>query len=66
MHAHLTSLVLGTLFGFLLAFAGATNFSLHAELFLFENLWLLFVIGWPLRQALPVFIYSNSGNPTHY
>lgn len=45
MHAHLTSLVLGTLFGFLLAFAGATNFSLHAELFLFENLWLLFVIG---------------------
>lgn len=45
MHNHLISLLLGTLFGFLLAFAGATNFSLHAELFLFENLWLLFVIG---------------------
>ncbi|MBP7900942.1 MAG: YeeE/YedE family protein [Gammaproteobacteria bacterium] len=45
MHNHAISLLLGTLFGFLLAFAGATNFSLHAELFLFENLWLLFVIG---------------------
>lgn len=45
MHNHFISLLLGTLFGFLLAFSGATNFSLHAELFLFENVWLLLVIG---------------------
>jgi uncharacterized protein len=45
MRNNLISLLLGTLFGFLLAFAGATNFSLHAELFLFENFWLLFVMG---------------------
>ncbi len=45
MRNNFISLLLGTLFGFLLAFAGATNFSLHAELFLFENLWLSFVIS---------------------
>jgi uncharacterized membrane protein YedE/YeeE len=39
------SLLLGTIFGFSLSFSGATNFTLHAQLFLFENSWLLIVIA---------------------
>jgi uncharacterized membrane protein YedE/YeeE len=38
-------LIFGTLFGFLLSRAGATNFDFHAQLFLFENLQLLWVIA---------------------
>jgi uncharacterized membrane protein YedE/YeeE len=39
------SLLLGTIFGFSLSFSGATNFTLHAQLFLFENSWLLIVMA---------------------
>ena len=45
MRNNLISLFLGVMFGFLLSFAGATNFTLHAQLFLFENSWLLLVIS---------------------
>lgn len=45
MKSNFISLLLGVLFGFSLSFAGATNFSLHAELFLFQNSWLLIVIA---------------------
>jgi hypothetical protein len=45
MKNNLISLVLGVIFGYLLSFAGATNFTLHAQLFLFENSWLVIVIG---------------------
>lgn len=38
-------LIFGMLFGFLLSRAGATNFDFHAQLFLFENLQLLWVIA---------------------
>ena len=38
-------LFFGMLFGFLLSRAGATNFDFHAQLFLFENLQLLWVIA---------------------
>ncbi len=38
-------LFFGALFGFLLSRAGATTFDLHARLFLFENLQLLWVIA---------------------
>lgn len=48
---HLTSLLLGILFGFLLAYAGATNFTLHAQLFLFENSWLFLVIASAVATA---------------
>jgi hypothetical protein len=37
-------LFFGILFGFLLSRAGATNFDFHAQLFLLENLQLLWVI----------------------
>jgi len=63
LHHHIISLGLGIMFGFLLAFAGATNFTLHAQLFLFENIWLLIVIAssvatgamgvWLLRRYQP-------------
>jgi hypothetical protein len=45
MRNNLISLLLGTIFGFSLSFAGATNFTLHAQLFLFENSWLFIVIA---------------------
>jgi len=45
MRKNLISLLLGSIFGFLLAFSGATQFNLHAELFLFENFWLVIVMG---------------------
>jgi uncharacterized membrane protein YedE/YeeE len=45
MRNNLISLLLGSLFGFSLSFAGATNFTLHAQLFLFENSWLFIVIS---------------------
>jgi uncharacterized membrane protein YedE/YeeE len=45
MRNNLISLLLGSLFGFSLSFAGATNFTLHAQLFLFENSWLFIVIA---------------------
>jgi uncharacterized membrane protein YedE/YeeE len=45
MRNNLISLFLGVMFGFLLSFSGATNFTLHAQLFLFENSWLLLVIS---------------------
>lgn len=45
MQSNLISLLLGALFGFSLSFAGTTNFTLHAQLFLFESSWLLIVIG---------------------
>ena len=38
-------LLLGTVFGFLLSRAGATTFDFYAELFLFTNLQLLWVIA---------------------
>lgn len=38
-------LFFGTLFGYLLSRAGATTFDLHAHLFLFEDLQLLWVIA---------------------
>jgi uncharacterized membrane protein YedE/YeeE len=38
-------LLLGSLFGFLLSRAGATTYDFYAELFLFSNLQLLFVIA---------------------
>lgn len=38
-------LLLGTVFGFLLSRAGATTFDFYAELFLFKNLQLLWVIA---------------------
>jgi len=44
MRNNLISLLLGSMFGFSLSFAGATNFTLHAQLFLFENSWLFIVI----------------------
>lgn len=44
MNHHLTSLLLGTAFGFLLSFAGATTFNWHAEMFLLQNFWLVVVI----------------------
>ena len=40
-----TFLLLGALFGFLLSRAGATTFDFYAELFLFTNLQLLWVIA---------------------
>lgn len=45
MNPKLLFLALGTLFGFLLSRAGATTQDLYAELFLFENLQLLWVIA---------------------
>ncbi|GKT12842.1 MAG: hypothetical protein ISEC1_P1825 [Thiomicrorhabdus sp.] len=39
------SLLLGSLFGFLMSRAGATTFDYHAALFLFEDLQLLKVFG---------------------
>lgn len=45
MNRKLLFLVLGTLFGFLLSRAGATNFDYHAQLFLFEDLQLMWVIS---------------------
>jgi uncharacterized membrane protein YedE/YeeE len=45
MRYNLISLALGVIFGFSLSFAGATNFTLHAQLFLFENSWLFIVIA---------------------
>lgn len=45
MRDQFVSLMLGALFGFLLAFAGATTFDLHAQLFLFDNPWLFVVIA---------------------
>jgi len=45
MRYNLISLILGVIFGFSLSFAGATNFTLHAQLFLFENSWLFIVIA---------------------
>lgn len=45
MKNNLISLALGAIFGYLLSFAGATNFTLHAQLFLFENSWLVIVIA---------------------
>lgn len=44
MRYNMISLMLGIIFGFTLSFAGATNFTLHAQLFLFENSWLLIVM----------------------
>ncbi len=45
MRNNLISLLLGSIFGFLLSFSGATNFTLHAQLFLFENSWLFITIA---------------------
>jgi uncharacterized membrane protein YedE/YeeE len=66
---HIVSLLLGVLFGFLLSYAGATNFTLNAQLFLFENNWLLFVmvsalltgmIGvWLLKKYQPNALLTN-------
>jgi uncharacterized membrane protein YedE/YeeE len=70
VHYHLTSLMLGILFGFLLAYSGATNFTLHAQMFLFENSWLFLVMGsavamgatgvWLLRKYQPKSILTRT------
>jgi hypothetical protein len=44
MRNNLISLLLGTILGALFSFSGATSFTLHAELFLFENSWLFIVM----------------------
>ena len=66
---HVVSFVLGILFGFLLAYAGVTNFTLHAQLFLFENSWLFWVMSsavitgiigvWLLRKHQPKGVLTN-------
>lgn len=49
----IANLLVGVLFGFLLSRAGATHFDFYAQLFLFENLQLLWVILTAIVVGVP-------------
>jgi len=54
-HAYKTNIIglfLGALFGFLMSRAGATTFDNHAQMFLFENMQLMKVIGTAVVVAI--------------
>lgn len=58
------NLLVGAAFGFLLSRAGATNFDLYAQLFLFENLQLLWVIVTAVGVGVPGVMLLKKLQPT--
>jgi uncharacterized protein len=58
------NLIVGALFGFVLSRAGATHFDFYAQLFLFENLQLLWVIASAVAIGVPGVIVLQKLNPS--
>lgn len=57
------NLLIGACFGFALSRAGATHFDFYAQLFLFENLQLLWVIATAVAVGVPGVIVLQKLNP---
>lgn len=54
---------LGAAFGYLLSMAGATDYDFYAQLFLFEDLQLMWVIGAAVAISLPGMIWLKRTRP---
>ena len=59
----LVSLALGALFGYLLSMAGATEYDFYAQLFLFQDLQLMWVIGAAVVVSLPGMYWLKRRRP---
>lgn len=56
-------ILLGALFGYLLSRAGATDYDAYANLFLFEDLRLMWVIGAAVAVSLPGMLLLRRSRP---